>query len=117
MLKNRVRMFVGLLVGLLFMLLQAVFPELPFTEEQSLLFGGLIAAYIVGEGLEGARVLNNITDLFRSHKFLSLIAGLIVMSVQAFFPDFPITTENLTQLFVVLAGMIIGMGAEGKSKG
>lgn len=110
MFKNR--QFIALLAGLAFMLALVFFPELPFTEDQSIAFFGLVAAYIVGEGLEGKRILVNAWQLLKSRKFQAVAAGLIVIVVQSYYPEFPITADKLTELFVVLGGLILGSGAE-----
>jgi uncharacterized membrane protein HdeD (DUF308 family) len=109
--KNR--QFVALLAGLAFLLALVVFPDLPFSEDQTTVFFGLIAAYIVGEGLEGKRMLQNFGQLVKSRKFLATVAGLIVVVVQAYNPEFPVKADQLTELFLILGGIILGSGAEG----
>jgi uncharacterized membrane protein len=108
----RNRQFLALLAGLLFLVAQLFYVELPFSEEQTLMVVGLIATYIVGEGFEGKRIITNVWQLVRSRKFLAVAAGLIVIVGQAFNPDFPIDAGKLTELFVLLAGIILGSGAE-----
>jgi hypothetical protein len=115
MFKNR--QFIALLAALVFMLALVFFPDLPFSEDQTLVFFGLIAAYIVGEGLEGKRIIENFKQLLGSRKFLATVAGLIIIFIQAWNPEFPISADKLTELFVVLAGLILGSGAEGLSRG
>lgn len=111
----RNRQFLALLAGLLFLFAQLFYIELPFSEEQTLVFVGLIAAYIVGEGFEGKRILENAWQLIKSRKFQSVVAGLIVVVGQAVTPDFPIDATKLTELFFLLAGIILGSGAEATS--
>ena len=111
------RQFIALLAALVFMLALVFFPDLPFTEEQTLVFFGLLAAYLVGEGLEGKRIIENFKQLIGSRKFLATVAGLIIIFVQTWNPDFPIGADKLTELFVVLAGIILGSGAEGLRQG
>lgn len=113
----RNRQFIALLAALVFMLALVFFPNLPFTEEQTLVFFGLLAAYLVGEGLEGKRIIENFKQLIGSRKFLATVAGLIIIFVQAWNPEFPIGADKLTELFVVLAGIILGSGAEGLRQG
>lgn len=108
--KNR--QFLALLTAVLFMVALVFFPDLPFSEEQSLAFVGLIAVYIVGEGLEGKRVLENAVQLLKSRKFLAAVAGLIVIVVQAYFPEFPVTADHLVELFSILGAVIFGSGFE-----
>jgi hypothetical protein len=110
MLKNRV--FIALLAGLLFLLAQVLFPNLPFTEEQSIAFVGMIFAYIVGEGLEGKRIIENLVQLVKSRKFIATVAGLVVIIVQAYFPEFKVTAEHLTELLVLVVGIVFNAGIE-----
>lgn len=109
--KNR--QFLAMLGALVFMLALVFFPDLPFSEEQTIMFFGLLAVYVVGEGFEGKRIIENWKQLMGSRKFLAVVAGLIIVVVQAYRPDFPISVDKLTELFVVLAGLILGAGAEG----
>jgi len=111
--KNRARMIIALVAGIVFILLQAIFPELPFTENQVLVFAGLIGAYILGEGLEGGRIADNLKTALKSHKFQALIAGLIVIGIKSFFPNFPLTEEQLQQIIAIFGALIIGTGIEG----
>ena len=111
--KNRARMIIALVAGIVFILLQAVFPDLPFTEDQTLIFAGLIGAYILGEGLEGGRIADNLKLVLKSHKFQALIAGLIIIAINSFFPNFPLSEEQLTQIIAIIAALIVGAGVEG----
>ena len=111
------RQFIALLAALVFMLALVFFPDLPFTEEQTLVFFGLLAAYLVGEGLEGKRIIENFKQLIGSRKSQTTVTRLIIIFVQAWNPDFPIGADKLTELFVVLAGIILGSGAEGLRQG
>ena len=106
------RAFLALLAGLAFLLLQAFFPDLPFTEEQTIAFVAMIAAYMVGEGLEGERIIENLKQLLLSRKFLATIAGLTVLIVQAFYPNFAVTAEHLTELLVLVIGIVLNAGLE-----
>ena len=108
--KDRARMIIALLAGIIFIILQAIFPDLPFTEPQMTTFAGLIGAYILGEGLEGARIKDNLIMALKSQKFQALIAGLLAIAVKSFFPDFPLSDEQLTQIVAILATMIVGAG-------
>ena len=110
MFKNR--QFLALLAGLAFMLALVFFPDLPFTEDQTIAFFALLGAYMVGEGLEGKRILANAWQLLKSRKFQAVIAGLIVVVVQSYYPEFPVTADKLTELFVLLGGIILGSGVE-----
>ena len=111
--KNRVRMLFALFAGIAFLVLNALFPELPFTEEQTIGFFGLVAAYLVGEGLEGQRIADNFKAMLGSWKFRSLIAGVIVLSTKAFWADFPLSEEQVIGAIEMLSALIIGAGAQG----
>lgn len=111
--NKRIRMLFALLAGILFLALKAVFPDLPFTEDQTLGFFGLIAAYMVGEGLEGQRVTDNFKNMLASWKFRSLLAGVIVLVINSFWADFPLTEEQVIGTIEMLSALIIGVGAQG----
>jgi uncharacterized membrane protein len=111
-LKGRTRMIFALLGGILFLLLQAVFPNLPFTEEQSLLFMGLLAAYILGEGLSGKTISDNLATVLKSHKFQALLAGVLVTSLKAFFPALGISDAELIGFVGTLISFIVGAGSQ-----
>jgi len=109
--KGRGRMIFALLGGIVFIVLQAVFPQLPFTEEQTLLFFGLIAAYILGEGIGGAVIGDNLKTVLMSQKFQALIAGLFVALLKGFFPNLTIPDETIVAAIGALMAFIIGAGA------
>lgn len=111
--NKRIRMLFALLAGLVFLLLQVFFPNLPFSEEQTIAFFGLIAAYLVGEGLEGERIKDNLKALLSSWKFRSLAAGILLVLIQAFWADFPVTEEQIVSLLEILSALILGVGASG----
>ena len=111
--SGRVRMLFGLLAGLVFLVLNAVFPGLPFTEEQLTAFFLLIGAYVVGEGLEGPRIVDNLVSVAKSWKFRSLLAGVIALVVNAFWIDSPITEDLVIKGIEILSAFIFGTGAQG----
>jgi hypothetical protein len=111
--KDRARMIIALIGGLLFILLKAIFPALPFTEDQTIVFLGLLGAYILGEGLEGSRIADNLKAVLKSQKFQALAAGLIVITIKSFFPNLPITEAQLTEIISILAVLILGVGVQG----
>jgi len=106
-------MIIALIGGLLFILLKAIFPALPFTEEQTIAFLALIGAYILGEGLEGNRIADNLKAVLKSQKFQALVAGLIVVIFKSLFPNLPITEVQLTEIISILAVLILGAGVQG----
>lgn len=111
--SSRIRMLFGFLAGLVFLVLNAVFPGLPFTEDQTVAFFGLIAAFLVGEGLEGPRILDNLVSMAKSWKFRSLIAGIVVLIAKTFWADFPLTEDQVIQAIVMLSALIVGTGTQG----
>lgn len=111
-LKGRARMVFALLGGILFLILQAVFPQLPFSEEQTLLFMGLIGAYILGEGISGKTIGDNLSVLLKSQKFQALIAGIIVVGIKTAFPTLAISDAELTSVIVSIGVFIIGAGTQ-----
>ena len=111
--STRIRLLFGLLAGIAFLLLQVFFPDLPFTEAQTTSFFLLIAAYLVGEGLEGNRIKDNFKQMLASWKFRSLLAGVLVLVIQSAYPAFPLTQEKVSMLIEVLSALILGTGAQG----
>ncbi len=107
---RRVRMLFAALGGLAFLFLQVIFPDLPFSEGQLISFSGLIAAYVIGEGLDAGAVKEGFSALVKSSKFLAVMAGLVILAAQAIWPAFPISTDLLIK---VLEAVIIGAGAQG----
>jgi len=106
-------MIIALIAGIVFILLQAIFPQLPFTENQIIVFAGLISAYILGEGLEGGRIADNLKNALKSHKFQALVSGLIIIGIKSFLPNFPLTEQQLTEIIAIISALIIGAGVEG----
>jgi uncharacterized membrane protein YdjX (TVP38/TMEM64 family) len=111
--KDRARMIFALIGGLLFIILKAIFPDLPFTEDQTIVFVGILCVYIIGEGLEGNRIADNLKAVLKSQKFQALVAGLIVVTVKSFFPNLPITDQQLTEIITILSVLILGAGVQG----
>lgn len=60
---------------------------------------------------------NKLNNLIRSRKFWAAAAGLLVVMLRAFVPDFPIDDEQLSYIIVVLASYIIGTGIEDAGHG
>ena len=108
--KGRERMIFALLGGIIFMIVKAVFPQLPFSEESTLALFGLIAAYILGEGLSGQQMGDNLKELLKSQKFIGLLAGLLLVFIRAFFPQFKMTDNEFISLVALLVTFITGAG-------
>ncbi len=111
--NSRIRMLFALLAGVAFLVLQAIFPDLPFSEEQTIAFFGLIAAYLIGEGLEGQRIKDNLKSMLSSWKFRSLLAGIALFTVKAFWPESPLTEDQFVNLLEILSALVLGVGAQG----
>ena len=110
---NRIRMLIALAAGLLVLLLQVFFPDLPVSAEQFNTLLLLIGAYIVGEGLEGERISDNFKAMLKSNKFQALLAGLIIWLLKGFYPNLAITEDQVFNLIAVLASLILGAGVQG----
>jgi hypothetical protein len=110
--KGRARMIFAILGGFVFLILQAIFPDLPFTEEQTLVFFGLIAAYALGEGLSGRTIGDNLLTIVKSQKFQALVAGTIVIAIKGFFPNLGITDDQLLGFIGTLIAFILGAGVQ-----
>lgn len=113
MASSRIRMLFALVAGIVFLALKAIFPDLPFTEESTVAFFGLIAAYLVGEGLEGPRIADNFKAMLKSWKFRSLLAGVIVLVTKSVWVEFPLNEEQVIQAIEMLSALIVGAGAQG----
>ena len=50
--------------------------------------------------------------LLKSRKFWAAVAGLVLIIVQAFMPDFPLDAEAVTNVIYVVVAFIIGTGLE-----
>lgn len=111
--KSRIRLLFALVAGLFFLGLKVFFPDMPFNEDQTVAFFGLLAAYFVGEGLEGPRLADNFKAMLGSWKFRSLVAGILVLTVKAFWPAFPLTEEQVIEAIGMFSALILGAGAQG----
>lgn len=50
--------------------------------------------------------------LLKSRKFWAAAAGLILIVVQAYVPDFPLDAEQVTNVIYVVVAFILGTGLE-----
>lgn len=110
--KGRARMIFALLGGILFLVLQAIFPQLPFSENQTLLFMGLIGSYILGEGLSGQTIGDNLASVLKSQKFQALVAGILMTAIKAFYPNLPMSDAELTTMIASFMVFIVSAGAQ-----
>lgn len=51
--------------------------------------------------------------LLSSRKFWAALIGLLLMLVQAYWPDFPLEEEQLTHAVTLLAAYILGVAIDG----
>jgi hypothetical protein len=65
-----------------------------------------------GISLEGAPPMSKLLELVKSRKFWAAVAGLILIVVQQFMPDFPLDAEAVTNVIYVVVAFIIGSGLE-----
>lgn len=108
--KGRERMIFALLGGILFLFLQVIFPQMKFTEEGTIMFIGLIGAYIVGEGISKQEIGLGFKELFKSQKFQALVVGLIIVVIKGIFPNFSITEEQLMGIVGLFSTFILSAG-------
>lgn len=94
-------------------ILRAFVPEFPVSDDNLMLGGMALLAFILAENFEGFRINENgLKDLLGSRKFLATIASLIVIFVKEISPDFPIDEEFVVRIVSLL---VIGLGVEGSS--
>jgi len=109
-LKGRERMVFALIAGMLFMILKAVFPDMPFSEEHSMAFFGILGAYILGEGISQAQIGQNLMEVFKSQKFQALAVGLLLVLIKGFYPEFSLDEKQVLEAVALLGTFIIGAG-------
>jgi hypothetical protein len=70
----------------------------------------------MGRGFAGITLENlpmsKLLELVKSRKFWAAVAGLILIVVQQFMPDFPLDAEAVTNVIYVVVAFIIGSGLE-----
>jgi len=55
--------------------------------------------------------------LLGSRKFWAALVGLVMMLVEAYVPDFPLTEEMVLPIIVILVGYILGTALEDGLRG
>jgi uncharacterized membrane protein len=56
--------------------------------------------------------MDKVLALFKSRKFWASIAGLLLIVVQEFMPNFPLDADQVTNVIYVVVAFIIGTGLE-----
>jgi hypothetical protein len=72
------------------------------------------------QGPKEQPTMSILLTLIKSRKFWAAVAGLVLIVVQAFMPDFPLDAEAVTNVIYVVVAFIIGTGLEdvsGEPKG
>jgi hypothetical protein len=59
--------------------------------------------------------MSKLQTLLTSRKFWAAVIGLGLIILKAFRPDFPITSDQMTAVVVVLVGYILGTAVEDSS--
>lgn len=92
---------------------RAFMPEFPLSDEQLLLSGGALIAFILAENLEGFRINENgFRDLWGSRKFKATLSSLVVILVKGFNPELPIDEDLIVKIISLL---VMGIGVEGSA--
>ncbi len=61
--------------------------------------------------------MQKLQDLLTSRKFWAALAGLIVVVVKAYRPDFPISDQQITDIVYLLVAFIVGTSIESGLRG
>ena len=56
--------------------------------------------------------MEKLKALVKSRKFWAAVAGVVVVGVKAYDPDFPLSDEQMTSVIVLLAAYILGTGLD-----
>ena len=60
--------------------------------------------------------MNKLALLIRSRKFWAAMIGLVVLVIKGFWEDFPLESEQITNVVYVLVAYILGTGIEDMTK-
>lgn len=111
------RKFWATLIALGFVLGLAIDPSFPLEEGQVVSMVSIAAAYVVSTGIEGGwkefgDVKSKFAGLLRSRKFWAALVGFAITLVQSFYPDFPLTSDQLLGVIVPIVSFILGTAIE-----
>ena len=104
----------ALVASLIVIILRAVLPSFPISDEvlgSSLM---LLISFTVAEGLEGYRPSPAVFQtLFKSRKFWLTISAIVVAIATSVSPDFPFREEQVLSALNWVIALIFGVGIEG----
>jgi len=108
------RAFWAALFGLVVMLLEVLLPGFPLSADQLAPVAALLAAFILGEALEGAPAAPDarsaLVGLLASRKFWAALIGMACITLRAFRPDFALDEAAAAELAALLSAYILGVG-------
>ncbi len=109
------RKFWAALISLLLVATAAYLPGLPDLAAPLIDLAVLTAAYICGTAVEGKPSIppaDTLRGLLRSRKFWGALAGLVVILLRGFVPDFPLADEQVSAIILTLSAYILGTGVQ-----
>ena len=114
------RKFWATMISLLFVVLLAIDPNFPLDEEQVVGIVAVAASYVIGVAIEGGwkdfgDVSSKLTGLLKSRKFWAAIVGFAVTMVQSFYPDFPLSSDQVLLVVIPIVSFILGTAIEDKA--
>jgi hypothetical protein len=108
------RKFWAALIGLMLIGITAFLPTLPDVNAPLVELASLVSAYILGTAFEAnPRPVGEIlTGLVKSRKFWATLAGLLVVLVRCFRPDFPLGDDQIVAIVLTLSAYTFGTGLQ-----
>ena len=108
------RKFWAALVGLILITATAFLPTLPDINAPLVELASLVSAYILGTALEAnpKPVQEMIAGLVKSRKFWATLAGLLVVIIRLFKPDFPLSDDQMIAIVLTLSTYTFGTGLQ-----
>jgi uncharacterized membrane protein YdjX (TVP38/TMEM64 family) len=108
------RKFWAALIGLVLIAATAFLPTLPDINAPLVELASLVSAYILGTALEAnpkpAREI--LAGLVKSRKFWATLAGLLVVIIRTFRPDFPLGDDQIVAIVLTLSAYTFGTGLQ-----
>lgn len=114
------RKFWATLISLVFVVVLAIDPNFPLDEEQVIGIVTIAASYVIGTAIEGGwkefgDVPSKLAGLLKSRKFWAAVVGFAVTMVQSFYPDFPLTSDQLLIVIIPIVSFIFGTAIEDRA--